>query len=267
MLPLVSLMRPPTAHADTPANYIDWNAAGANSGKSPDADARIAHADLLRLYVAGHIPTGVATQEVCDNTDPGTWDQKDEFIDIMNDYLGSSWRGVGLSTKTLTNIDCVQANWAYAKGGAGYAGDGKPLPWDGDEVRAVVCQKATGFVVSEVCSTHLSTESDSDRTAQSLAAYDYTTNIYGNGAFAKWMGGDFNTDETSTAASFWYSNYYESDRFVFPARATDSGRKIDFGFGKRSIVRSDPGAQLARCNATVCYSDHSLLWAPYTWVF
>lgn len=255
---------PPGAAANTPANYLTWNAAGANSTYSPNATQRVAHADLLRLAVAGHSPTGTAAQEVCDNTSASVWDQEDEFADIMNDYLPQFY-GQGLAMKVLSNIDCRQENWAYAKG-VPYDGDYRVLPYDGHETRAVVCAKATGYVISEVCSTHLSTVSVADRNAQSLTAYDFTTNVYGGNAFARWLGGDFNAEETSTAASWWYANYYESDRFYSPPRNTENGKKIDFGFGKVSVVRSDSGAGLARCGS-VCYSDHSLLWAPYTWVF
>lgn len=141
------------------------------------------------------------------------------------------------------------------------------LPFDGRENRAVACIKAYAFLSTTSCSAHLTTV-DSKSLAQAQEALN-VTRFYGGGQYTE-LGGDFNVDEERNGyvTGIWKAYFTEGDRFRNPPLSTvyafDKARKFDFLWGEYPRVVSHPYAATHSRNQ---FSDHSLLIAPYDWLY
>jgi len=250
------LLNTPPASASTSTSYVTANLAGANSTYGINRTLRIANTSTVKFTVAVGNPAGVGVQEVCRHYQ-GLWDSADELVSTWGGGRSMQWLWVTTGKRVGS---CDQANAVFSVGNSAvpyYAA----LPFDGDEQRYIVCIRASGFVNLTTCSTHLSTKSSSYRQQQANYARVYFDFIaQASSSYGSWLGGDLNDTPGSAAANEFYSfGHSEADRFL--NRATEGGRKIDFGFGFQLTV-SQPGANLAGRGST---SDHDLIWAPYTW--
>jgi endonuclease/exonuclease/phosphatase family metal-dependent hydrolase len=255
--PSVAQRRPQAGVTDTAVSHVTWNMAGAHATYGATHAERRANASLIYFVAAQRRPIAIALQEVCRSRNgiPDAWDY---LLETLTEELDYTWYWV-TTGKYLEGQDCEQMNVVFTLGTPVEA-EFLLLPWDGVENRVVACFKTTPLADLTACSTHLG-RTRGVQIEQSNAAHEFVED-YG-GRFT-WIGGDYNAVPDSDAMLIWYgvaTFFYESDRFL--ERPTHNTDKIDYGFGEPPNVRSERGALLTGEDE---FSDHALLWAPYTWV-